>query len=140
VDQSFFYLAAGVAVLLVALGLLTVFRRLNRALARLEELLITTNEEMRETLPEVRGSVGNVNDITAVINLGVHAAEQGIGRSGRRLRSGVHGIAVAARSLVPQRPGQQGHEDTVRLRSVKTERGDTVPAPSAQGGGKSEGV
>jgi hypothetical protein len=137
VDQSFLYVAAGVAVLLVALGLLTVFRRLNRTLARLEELLITTNEEMRETLPEVRASVGNVNDITAAVNLGVHAAEQGIERSGRRLRSALYGLAVAARSMVPRLSGE---EDTVRLRSAEVERRDTAPAPSAPGGGNSEGV
>ncbi len=136
-EQSFLYVAAGVGVLLVALGLLTVFRRLNRTLARLEELLITTNEEMRETLPEVRASVGNVNDITAAVNLGVHVAEQGIERSGRGLRSAMYGAAVAARSLVPR---LSGDEDTVRLRSAQAERRDTAPAPSAPGGGNTEGV
>jgi hypothetical protein len=122
VHESFFYVAAGVAVLLVALGLLVVFRRLNRTLAALEELLITTNEEMKETLPEVRGSVGNVNDITAAINLGVHAAEHGLERSGRSFRSMAHGIAVAAGSLVPGRSSgarQRQHHQSDRAEGVE---------------------
>lgn len=97
-SQDFFYVAAGVAVLLVALGLLFVFRRLNVTLIAVEQLLVTTNQEMKETLPEVRGSVSNVNEITAAVSMGVQAAEHGLGSSGRSLRSAMHGVGVAARS------------------------------------------
>src|SRR6202048_2929313 len=63
--QSFMWLAFGVAALLVALALAAVLIRLRGTLGAVEELLNTTNEEMKETLPEVRQTIGNVNNLTA---------------------------------------------------------------------------
>jgi hypothetical protein len=52
--QNFMWLAFGVAALLVALALAAVLIRLRGTLGAVEELLETTNEELKETLPEVR--------------------------------------------------------------------------------------
>ncbi len=49
--QNFMWLAFGVAALLVALALAAVLFRLRGTLGAVEELLTTTNEELKETLP-----------------------------------------------------------------------------------------
>jgi len=107
---SLFLLVAGIVVVVVGLLLCIVLLRLNRTLMVAEELLITVNEELRETLPEVRGSLGNVNDITATANVALRAAGEGASRLGdeigeaagsssRGLRATLYGLGVAGRSL-----------------------------------------
>src|ERR1700738_3346769 len=80
--QSFMWFAFGVAALLVALALAAVLIRLRGTLGAVEELLDTTNEEMKETLPEVRQTIGNVNDITAGLNVGLRTAGGGAAGGG----------------------------------------------------------
>src|SRR5437773_936423 len=55
--QSFMWIAFGVAALVVALALAAVLVRLRGTLGAVEALLDTTNEEMKETLPEVRQTI-----------------------------------------------------------------------------------
>lgn len=104
------FLAFGIAALLVALALVGVLLRLGRTLAAIEEMVVLGTSEMRQVLPEVRESLGNVNDITAGVNVAIHAAGTGVEDLGGRLQSGLrgraadarawsHGVAVAARSL-----------------------------------------
>jgi len=56
--QDFMWIAFGVASLLVALALAAVLIRVRGTLGSVEELLDTTNEELKETLPEVRQTIG----------------------------------------------------------------------------------
>ena len=56
-SESFMWLAFGVAALIVALALAAVLIRLRGTLGAVEELLDTTNEELKETLPEVRQTI-----------------------------------------------------------------------------------
>lgn len=104
------YLAFGIAALLVALVLTVVLLRLARTLAALEELVLTSTVEMRQVLPEVRESLGNVNDITAGMNVVLRTAGTGAQDLSNRARHGIkgraldfrawsYGAAVAARSL-----------------------------------------
>ena len=108
--MGLFLFVAGVVVVLVGLALCVVLLRVNRTLIAAEELLATVNEELRDTLPEVRGSIGNVNDITAGVNVALHSAGAGASRLGdelgevadsssRGLRATLHGVGVAGRSL-----------------------------------------
>ena len=69
-SQSFMWIAFGVAALIVALALAALLIRLRGTLGAVEELLETTNEEMKETLPEVRQTIENVNDITSGREIG----------------------------------------------------------------------
>ncbi|TME68166.1 MAG: hypothetical protein E6I50_07960 [Chloroflexi bacterium] len=55
---------------------------------------------MKETLPEVRQSIENVNDITAQVNVGLKTSGRGLAAVGRGVSSAVHGARVAAQSLV----------------------------------------
>ncbi len=107
---SFLWIALGVAALLVALAMVLVLLRLNRTLAVLEETLLTAEQAIRDTAPEVRGSLGNVNDITAGVNVALRVAGSGAGRLGdglglaaassrRQASAGLHGVAVGVRSL-----------------------------------------
>ena len=107
---NFLLLAAGVAIILVALFLIGTLVRLSRALRALEEVLVTTTEEMRETLPEVREGLGNVNDIAAGVNVALRVTGSGAQRFGlragivaRRLgwgfRATLYGVRVGAASL-----------------------------------------
>ncbi|HEY8681491.1 MAG TPA: DUF948 domain-containing protein [Candidatus Dormibacteraeota bacterium] len=84
--------------------------RLTRTLAAVEELVVTTTEEMRETLPEVRESLGHVNDITAGVNVGLRTVGTGAAEMSGRLRvslngpvkaaaAAAHGVKVGAASL-----------------------------------------
>jgi uncharacterized protein YoxC len=70
--------------------------RLTRTLAAVEELVVTTTEEMRETLPEVRESLGHVNDITAGVNVGLRTVGSGAAEMNGRLRESLKGPAKAA--------------------------------------------
>jgi hypothetical protein len=93
----------GLAAILVAIGLLTVFARLNRTLRAVETLVLLATEEVRDTLPEVRQSLGNVNDITAGVNVAMRSAGNSIGQVGGRLRrslsAAAYGAKVAGQSL-----------------------------------------
>jgi len=93
------WLAFGIAALVVALALAALLLRLRRTLGAVEELLETTNEEMKETLPEVRQTIGNVIDITAGVNIGLRTAGGGAAAVGRGIKAGVHGVRVAGGSL-----------------------------------------
>lgn len=103
-------LSAGVAIILVALFLIRTLNRLSGALKALEEMLLTTTEEMRETLPEVREGLGNVNDIAAGVNVALKVTGSGAHRFGLRagliarrlgigLRATFYGVQVGAGSL-----------------------------------------
>lgn len=108
--QSILLWIAVVAVFFIALFGIGVLLRLSRVLRALEEALVTATEEMRETLPEVREGLGNVNDIAAGVNVALKVTGSGAQRFGanaelglRRLRWGVqaaiYGIRVGAGSL-----------------------------------------
>ena len=105
------WFAIGLASLLVALALCLALLRVARTLAAMEDLLLTANEEMRETLPEVRGSLGNVNDITAGVNVALRTAGSGATRLGdqvgdlaedasKDVRAGWYGVRVGLRTLL----------------------------------------
>lgn len=96
------WLAFGVAALLVALALAALLLRLRRTLGAVEDLLETTNEEMKETLPEVCQTIGNVNDITAGVNIGLRTTGSGAAALGRGIKSAVYGVRVAGRTLFRQ--------------------------------------
>src|SRR2546422_1961532 len=81
--QSFMWIAFGVAALVVALALAAVLVRLRGTLGAVEALLDTTNEEMKETLPEVRQTIENVNDITSGVNVGLRTGGRRLGAFGR---------------------------------------------------------
>jgi hypothetical protein len=57
---------------------------------------------MKETLPEVRQTIGNVNDITAGVNVGLRTAGTGAAAVGRGIKAAVYGARVAGRSLFRQ--------------------------------------
>jgi hypothetical protein len=103
---NFLYVASGFAVLLVAVFASYALWRLGRTLARLEETLMTADEALREVVPEVRDGLGNVNDITAGVNVALRTAGVGAtrltvaaGRSSDRASAAVYGVRVAAGSL-----------------------------------------
>jgi len=83
--QNFAFVALGILALVVAFFLAGVLIRLTRTLTAVEELVVTTTEEMRETLPEVRQSIGNVNDITAGVNVGLRTVGSGVSEVGDRV-------------------------------------------------------
>lgn len=100
----------GLCALLVTIALCLALLRLHRTLAVLEETLQTADEAMRELVPEVRGSLGNVNDITAALNVILRSAGLGASRltdglseraanSARDASATLYGVQVAARSL-----------------------------------------
>lgn len=74
------WIALGVAALLVALAVCGVLLRMHRTLGVMERTLETADEAMQELLPEMRGSLGNLNDIAAGVNLALRSAETGAGR------------------------------------------------------------
>ncbi|MGH7910813.1 MAG: hypothetical protein ACREOV_03750 [Candidatus Dormibacteraceae bacterium] len=74
------WIALGVAALLVAVALCSVLLRLHRTLGMMERTLETADEAIREVAPEMRGSLGNVNDIAAGVNLALRSAGTGAGR------------------------------------------------------------
>ena len=69
--SSFMWIAFGVAALVVALALAGVLIRLRGTLGAVEALLETTNEEMKETLPEVRQTIENVNALRGITSAAV---------------------------------------------------------------------
>ena len=94
--QNFAFLALGILAIVLALFLAWALYRLTRTLAAVEELVVTTTEEMRETLPEVRESLGHVNDITAGVNVGLRTVGSGAAEMSGRLRISLKGPANAA--------------------------------------------
>ena len=127
--QSILLWIAVVAVFFIALFGIGVLLRLSRVLRALEEALVTATEEMRETLPEVREGLGNVNDIAAGVNVALKVTGSGAQRFGgnaqltlRRLRWGleaaVYGVRAGAGSLAssyaeleqPEQGGAAGGE------------------------------
>jgi hypothetical protein len=114
---NFLWLALGIGSLLVALALCLVLLRLNRTLAVVEETLLTADEAMKELIPEVKASLGNVNDITAAVNVGLRTAGAGTARLGvdvgeraarsrRGLSATMFGARVAIASLVNSSGGR----------------------------------
>jgi hypothetical protein len=104
---NFLYLAAGLAVLAVALFLCIALHRLARALAALEETLMTTDEAIQEVTPELRDSLSSANDIAAGVNVALRVAGEGANRltqvAARSLgptQSTLHGVKVGAKSLL----------------------------------------
>jgi hypothetical protein len=104
------WVVLGLCSLLVALVLCLVLLRLHRTLAVLEETLVTADAAMRELVPEVRGSLGNINDLTAALNVVLRSAGLGAARltdgvgeratsSARGASATLYGVGVAARSL-----------------------------------------
>ena len=93
---NFLWLALGIGALLIAVSLCTVLLRLHRTLGALEQTLETADESLREVIPEVRGSLGNVNDITAGVNLALRSAETGANRLGAGLNDTAHDATLEA--------------------------------------------
>lgn len=112
---NFLYFAGGLAALLVALFACYALFRLGRALARLEDTLLTADEALREVIPEVRDGLGNVNDITAGVNVVLRSAGAGANRltevavrSSDRASATLYGVRVAAGSLWRNFTGPDG--------------------------------
>ena len=68
--------------------------------------LMTADEAIREVVPEVRDGLGNVNDITAGVNVALQTAGVGASRltvvaerSSRRASAALYGARAAAGSL-----------------------------------------
>ena len=119
--QSVLLWIAVVAVFFIALFGIGVLLRLSRVLRALEEALITATEEMRETLPEVREGLGNVNDIAAGMNVALKVTGSGAQRFGGNarltmrklewgLRAAVYGVRVGAGSLASSYAELEEHE------------------------------
>ena len=90
------WIALAVAALLVALALCSVLVRLHRTLGVMEQTLRSADEAMQEVVPEMRGSLGNVNDITAGVNLALRSANRGAGRLGTSANAAAQDAALGA--------------------------------------------
>lgn len=110
VAENFAFIGLGLLALVTAFFLAGVLVRLTRTLAAVEDLVLTTTEEMRETLPELRQSIGHVNDITAGVNVGLRTVGAGAGdvadrvsgqlqKPARSAAAAVHGFKVGASAL-----------------------------------------
>jgi hypothetical protein len=115
---NFLWLALGIGSLLVAVFLSLALLRLMRTLAIVEETLLTADEAMKDVVPEIKGSLGNVNDITASVNVGLRTAGAGTARlgndlgeraarSGRGLRAALFGARVTMASLLNATEAEQ---------------------------------
>jgi hypothetical protein len=93
------WLLFGVSALIVALALGWLLLRLRRTLSTVEELLETTTEGLQHTLPEMTQTIGNLNAITAGVNVGLGVAARGASRAGDSMRATWYGFKVAGRSL-----------------------------------------
>jgi hypothetical protein len=120
--QSVLLWIAVVAVFFLALFGIGVLLRLSRVLRALEEALVTATEEMRETLPEVREGLGNVNDIAAGVNVALRVTGSGAQQLGgnaqltlRRLgwgvRAAVYGVRIGAGSLASSYAELEEHHE-----------------------------
>lgn len=83
----------------MALALAWLLLRVGRTLTTVEELLETTTEGLQHTLPEMTQTIGNVNAITAGVNVGLGAAARGASHAGDSVRATWYGFKVAGRSL-----------------------------------------
>ena len=104
---NFLYIAGGVAVLLVAAFLSFALYRLARVLRALEDTLLISDEAILQLVPEVRDSLGNVNDIAGGVNVLLRTAGQGANKltqvathSSVEARSTLYGVKVGARSFL----------------------------------------
>ena len=129
--MNFLWLALGIGSLLVALALCVVLLRLNRTLAALEETLVTADEAMKELVPEVKASLGNVNDITATLNVGLRAAGAGTARLGvdlgertARSRRGLKAAMFGARVAIATLLNSSGNPETVARKAASGGRSD----------------
>jgi len=94
--EGFAFFTLGILAIVLAVFLAWALYRVTRTLTAVEELVVTTTEEMRETLPEVRESLGHVNDITAGVNVGLRTVGSGAADMSGRLRISLKGPANAA--------------------------------------------
>jgi hypothetical protein len=129
---SFLWLALGIGSLLVALALCLVLLRLNRTLAMVEETLMTVDEAMKELVPEIKASLGNVNDIAAAVNVGLRTAGAGTARLGVGLGERT---ARSERGLKAMMFGARVGIATLLNSSVEPE----VVSRRAASGGRSDG-
>ncbi len=104
---NFLYIAGGVAVLLVAAFLSFALYRLARVLRALEDTLLISDEAILQLVPEVRDSLGSVNDIAGGVNVLLRTAGQGANKltqvaahSSVEARSTLYGVKVGARSFL----------------------------------------
>ena len=104
---NFLYIAGGVAVLLVAAFLSFALYRLARVLRALEDTLLISDEAILQLVPEVRDSLGNVNDIAGGVNVLLRTAGQGANKltqvaahSSVEARSTLYGVKAGARSFL----------------------------------------
>src|SRR5438876_12199804 len=112
-SESFMWLAFGVAALIVALALAAVLIRLRGTLGAVEELLDTTNEELKETLPEVRQTIENEKDITTGVNVGKRTGGSELAAMGRGIGATAHGVKVEEERLIrTDRRGKKGMTTT----------------------------
>jgi hypothetical protein len=128
---NFLWLALGIASLLVAVFLSLALLRLIRTLAIVEETLLTADEAMKEVVPEIKGSLGNVNDITASVNVGLRTAGAGTARLGNdlgeraaRSRRGLRAALFGARVTVASLLNTAEAEQTVARRAASGGRSD----------------
>ena len=91
-------MALGILALVLALFLAWVLYRTARTLTAVEELIVITSEELRATLPEVRQTIGSVNDITSGVNVGLRTVGSGASEMGGRVRLSLRGPVSAAAS------------------------------------------
>lgn len=121
-SQTFMFLAVGLSALLVAIVLALVLLRAVRTLTILEETLLTAEVAMQEVVPEVRVSLGNLNDITSGVNAALQVAGTGAGRLGSELGEAAErgtigatafwsGVRVGSRSLWRSYFGGGGSSD-----------------------------
>jgi len=108
---SFLWFALGLGALVVALALCALILRLIRTLGALEESLNMLDDAVREVLPEIRSTLGNVNDISAGVNVAVRGAslgaiklteavDSGLGRLTRGVQATAHGVRVGIQSAL----------------------------------------
>jgi hypothetical protein len=93
------FLLLGVSALIVALALAWLLLRVGRTLSRAEELMEATTEGLQDTLPKMSRTIGNVNDITEGVTVGLSTAGRGAARAGDRVRATWYGVKVAGQSL-----------------------------------------
>ncbi|MFZ0215380.1 MAG: hypothetical protein WAM30_05500, partial [Candidatus Dormiibacterota bacterium] len=62
----------------------------------MERTLQSADEALQEVVPEMRSSLGNVNDITAGVNLALRSANTGAGRLGTSANAAAQDAALSA--------------------------------------------
>jgi hypothetical protein len=128
---NFLWLALGIGALLVAGCLCLVLLRSIRTLAVIEEAFMTADDTMRQLAPDAKGTLNNVNDVTAAVNIGLRAAGTGTARLGEdlavrsaRSRRGLaatwHGLKVGTKSLL----SSVSEPEPVRVKRVSGGKSD----------------